>query len=163
MSTFLASTNDEDPEFEHHASEAHNLFQASGLYLHRNYADFLVVTEDGNPESRVIAAAALSIRDDEVEFSVAVDARYKRQGLAKRLVEKVERHAQCLAGEFDWENPIVEANVVNPEAMVPLRWVTHRLRLRAVTGRKILVNVNRLSVSQAVPDRLDGVTHLIGA
>jgi GNAT superfamily N-acetyltransferase len=120
VSTFLASTNDENPEFDHHASEAHNLFQASGLYLHRNYADFLVVTEDGNPESRVIAAAALSIRDDEVEFSVAVDARYKRQGLAKRLVEKVERHAQCLAGEFDWENPIVEANVVNPDAMVPL-------------------------------------------
>jgi 8-oxo-dGTP pyrophosphatase MutT (NUDIX family)/GNAT superfamily N-acetyltransferase len=121
---FFASTNDDDPEFEHHAHEAYNLFQASGLYLHSNYADFLVMTEDGDPESRVIAAAAMSISDggesQDVEFSVAVDARYKRQGLAKRLVEEVEGYARSLAGEFDWENPMVEAYVVNQEAMVPL-------------------------------------------
>jgi len=121
---FFASTNDDDPEFEHHAHEAYNLFQASGLYLHSNYDDFLVMTEDGDPESRVIAAAAMSISDggesQDVEFSVAVDARYKRQGLAKRLVEEVEGYARSLAGEFDWENPMVEAYVVNQEAMIPL-------------------------------------------
>lgn len=150
----FVATYDQD-EHEHHAIEAGELFSRSKIRLHSNYDVFLVMTESGEPEDRVVAAAAMSIYDGddhEVEFSLAVDPTYRRQGLAKRLVEEVEQYARDLSIEFNWDAAQVSAYVVNEAAMVPLLTsMGYAASERDEYWRKSLVRKN--AGSSHIPER----------
>ena len=150
----FVATYDQD-EHEHHAIEAGELFSRSKIRLHSDYDVFLVMTESGEPEDRVVAAAAMSIYDGddyEVEFSLAVDPTYRRQGLAKRLVEEVEQYARDLSREFNWDAAQVSAYVVNEAAMVPLLTsMGYAASERDEYWRKSLVRKN--AGSSHIPER----------
>lgn len=120
MSTFYIDSQDDDEEMQELYAQALELFSKRKIRLHSRYDGVIVSENDG----RVDAAAALAtdINDNTVEFSVAVDPRKERRGLAKTLVKEVIRHAKRLdlGRDSDSDSVVVRAEVVNQEAMPPL-------------------------------------------
>lgn len=112
--------DDEDERSEEIIGATHDLFTSQNIALHSNYDEFIALLYRG----KVAAVAALSVTDDEVpsvEFSIATDPVYHRQGLARRLLEEILKLVKKMQQEF-WEGTAVEVEgyVVNPKAVLPL-------------------------------------------
>lgn len=96
-------------DYDVDVDEGYDLFNEAGLYLYRNQ-EIRYLAVDGDRD--VIGAIAVSADSLCITFSVVVDSRFRRQGVARALCEAVVDEAEEAGIE-------VHAEVVNIH-MIPL-------------------------------------------